>query len=56
MSSNQDVLAKAGKAALTNAALNLALIFITHDLRVAAQICHHFIVMHRGSVVESGPL
>ncbi len=35
--------------------LDLALIFITHDLRVAAQICHHIIVMHRGSVVESGP-
>ncbi|MFJ3057035.1 ABC transporter ATP-binding protein [Herbaspirillum sp. NPDC087042] len=34
--------------------LDLAIIFITHDLRVAAQICHHIIVMHRGSVVESG--
>jgi len=35
--------------------LDIALIFITHDLRVAAQICHHIIVMHRGRVVESGP-
>ena len=35
--------------------LHLALIFVTHDLRVAAQISHHVIVMHRGSVVESGP-
>ncbi|MCW5233609.1 ABC transporter ATP-binding protein [Verminephrobacter eiseniae] len=34
---------------------NLALIFITHDLRVAAQICQQLIVMHRGSVVETGP-
>jgi peptide/nickel transport system ATP-binding protein len=35
--------------------LNIGLIFITHDLRVAAQICHHVIVMHKGKVVESGP-
>ncbi|WP_149135956.1 ABC transporter ATP-binding protein [Cupriavidus campinensis] len=35
--------------------LDIALVFITHDLRVAAQICHHIIVMHRGRVVESGP-
>ncbi|MFJ1257088.1 ABC transporter ATP-binding protein [Cupriavidus sp. CuC1] len=35
--------------------LNIGLIFITHDLRVAAQICHHVIVMHKGRVVESGP-
>ena len=35
--------------------LDIALIFITHDLRVAAQICHSVIVMHKGKVVESGP-
>ncbi|AOZ03847.1 ABC transporter ATP-binding protein [Cupriavidus sp. USMAHM13] len=35
--------------------LDIALIFITHDLRVAAQICHQVIVMHKGKVVESGP-
>ncbi|NUO85979.1 MAG: ABC transporter ATP-binding protein [Cupriavidus sp.] len=35
--------------------MNIGLIFITHDLRVAAQICHHVIVMHKGRVVESGP-
>ncbi|MBP6018878.1 MAG: ABC transporter ATP-binding protein [Burkholderiaceae bacterium] len=35
--------------------LELALIFITHDLRVAAQICDHLLVMHRGRVVEQGP-
>ena len=34
---------------------DIALIFITHDLRVAAQICHQVIVMHRGRVVEAGP-
>jgi peptide/nickel transport system ATP-binding protein len=33
--------------------LDIALIFITHDLRVAAQICHQVIVMHRGRVVEA---
>ncbi len=33
---------------------NLAIIFITHDLRVASQICDDILVMHRGVVVESG--
>jgi peptide/nickel transport system ATP-binding protein len=34
--------------------LDLALIFITHDLRVAAQICVAVLVMHHGRVVERG--
>lgn len=34
--------------------LNLALIFITHDLRVAAQICDRIAVMQKGEVVELG--
>ncbi|MFV0474079.1 MAG: ABC transporter ATP-binding protein, partial [Pikeienuella sp.] len=34
---------------------HLAMIFITHDLRVASQICDEVIVMHRGRVVEAGP-
>jgi len=34
--------------------LNVGMIFITHDLRVAAQICHQIIVMHKGSIVEYG--
>jgi peptide/nickel transport system ATP-binding protein len=34
--------------------LHIAMIFITHDLRVAAQICDEILVMHRGKVVEHG--
>ena len=34
---------------------NLAVLFITHDLRVAAQICDEVMVMQRGRVVEQGP-
>lgn len=37
------------------ARLRLGMIFITHDLRVAAQICDRIIVMRRGEVVEAGP-
>jgi peptide/nickel transport system ATP-binding protein len=37
------------------AELDLALIFITHDLRVAAKICDRVMVMRSGEVVEIGP-
>jgi peptide/nickel transport system ATP-binding protein len=36
--------------------LNLAMLFITHDLRVAAQVCHEVAVMEKGIVVEYGPV
>ena len=36
--------------------LGLTVLFITHDLRVASQVCDSIVVMHKGRVVESGPV
>jgi peptide/nickel transport system ATP-binding protein len=35
--------------------MNLAMLFITHDMRVAAEICHRVVVMRHGRIVECGP-
>lgn len=34
--------------------LRLSMLFITHDLRVAAQVCDNIAVMYKGEVVEHG--
>jgi peptide/nickel transport system ATP-binding protein len=36
--------------------LHLTMLFITHDLRVAAQVCDRIAVMQHGRVVEEGPI
>jgi peptide/nickel transport system ATP-binding protein len=35
--------------------MKVAMIFITHDLRVASQICDEITVMYKGRIVEYGP-
>lgn len=34
--------------------MGLTMLFITHDLRVAAQVCDNLVVMQRGEIVERG--
>lgn len=34
--------------------MGIAILFITHDLRIAAEICDRVAVMHRGIIVEQG--
>ena len=36
--------------------LHLSLMFITHDMRVAAQLCDRVAVMQHGKLVEIGPV
>ena len=35
--------------------LGTAMLFVTHDLGLAAERAEHVVVMHRGRIVESGP-
>ncbi|WP_315708726.1 ABC transporter ATP-binding protein [Brenneria uluponensis] len=35
--------------------LGLGIVFVTHDLRVAARLCDRLIVMQRGEIIEQGP-
>ncbi|MBO0905014.1 ABC transporter ATP-binding protein [Jiella sonneratiae] len=35
--------------------MKLAMIFITHDLRIASRICDEIVVMQNGRMVEAGP-
>jgi len=35
--------------------MDLAMLFVTHDLRVAAQVCDNIVVMKLGEIVEYGP-
>jgi len=34
--------------------LNLSMVFVTHDLRVAARLCHRIAVMQQGKIMEVG--
>ena len=35
--------------------LHMSILFVSHDLAVVSQLCHRGLVLHHGSLVESGP-
>jgi len=38
-----------------NAKSGMTVVFVSHDLNVAAEYCHNLVMMHRGRIVASGP-
>ena len=49
----QDQILKETKNPATQ--FNIGIIFISHDISIVAEVCHHIGVMYAGQLVESGP-
>jgi peptide/nickel transport system ATP-binding protein len=58
MTSALDTLVQARIVALVQALVReagMALLFVTHDIALAAQVADRVLVLHRGTAVEEGP-